>query len=229
MTPGLVVEYAGLPGAGKSTLAEETRRALTEAGVECRIGDADIGAGAPRPLRISRRLVLAGGQAARHPITTARSLARIHRIAPTSLRDGLAGAVQWLAVQELVDRARRTPGVTLFEEGPVQTAWTIALRSRGAPPGRLLHGDPGTIADRLVVVETPVALAEARLAVRPSRHSRTQLLAEDARRAELRQGEDLLAGLVDPHRSQLRVCNDGSCEAAQLGRHAAQWLLLSGR
>lgn len=226
MTPGLVVEYAGLPGAGKSTLAEETRQALRDSGIACRIGDAGISAAAPRPVRVGRRLALAGRHLVRRPVAGFRSLRRIRAVAPSGLRDGLAGAVQWLAVQELLDRARRTPGVTLLEEGPVQTAWTLALRSRGAlPPGRLLEGGAETRADRLVLVEAPVALAAARLAVRPSRHSRTQRLPEGERGAELRKGEDLLVGLVDPVLPLLRVPNDGTAAPRQLGRSTARWLL----
>lgn len=225
MSRGLVVEYAGLPGAGKTTLAVSTRAALGECGIRCRIGDAGISARVPRRVRIRRRLRLATARALTHPVASAHTLATVRDIAPDRLRDALAGAVQWLAVQQLVARGRRTPGVTLLEEGPVQTAWTLGLRARGNVPAARLISTAGQ-PDLLVVVEAPVPLVDARLAVRGSRHSRTQLLPEAGRRVELERGEALLAELVACPRPLLRVSNDGTSRADVLGHRTARWVRL---
>ncbi len=224
MIVGLVVEYAGLPGAGKSTLAEHTCAAIRAAGVPCRIADAGISAAAPRPVRVLRRLALASLQVVRHPLGSARALGGLHPITGGTSRDRVAGAVQWLAVQRLLARARGRPGVTLLEEGPVQTAWTLALRADPEKAG-VGHWPQGNQADLLVVVEAPVAQVSRRLSTRRSRHSRTQRLAGPRRTAELMTGSRLLSGLIDPSRTCLRVSNDGSDDAAHLGRRSAEWIL----
>lgn len=224
MIVGLVVEYAGLPGAGKSTLAEHTCAEIRASGVPCRIADAGISAAVPRPVRVLRRLALASVQAARHPLESARGLGGLHPITGGTHRDRLAGAVQWLAVQRLLARARGRPGVTLLEEGPVQTAWTLALRAAPRQAG-VGQWPQGKQADLLVLVEAPIAQVSCRLSTRRSRHSRTQRLPGPLRTAELVTGSRLLSGLIDPSRTCLRVSNDGSDDAALLGRRASEWIL----
>lgn len=223
MSTGVVVEYAGLPGAGKSMLAGRTCAAVRAAGVPCRVADAGISAAVPRRPRRRRRLGLAGLQLVLHPVTSGRDVHSIARLVGPVGRDGVAGIVQWLAVRRLVDRAERRPGVTLLEEGPLQTAWTLALR---APPRASRAAWPLLArAGLVVVVDAPLSVVDARLSARPSRHSRTQVLAGPERVAELTRGHLLLTALLDPRRTHLRVDNDGSHDPARLAGETAAWIL----
>jgi len=221
---GVVVEFAGLPGAGKSTLAECTRAAIVKAGMPCVIADAGISARVATPVRVRRRLALAGAEACQHPLRGAEALRAMRRAAPGLSRNAVAGAAQWFAVQRIVAQAGRSPGVHLLDEGPVQTLWTLALRT-GRDPASLT----GATADLLVVVDVPVEVVSARLAARSSRHSRTQLLPERERVAELVTGlgllRDILATQGRPH---LLLVNDGRHTPDELGRRAATWVLRAG-
>ena len=143
------------------------------------------------------------------------------------MRDGVAGTVQWLAVQRLVARSRHGWGVQLMEEGPLQTLWTLGLRSRED----VLSGPWPDLADEartdlLVVVDAPVELSAARLGARRSAHSRTQRLPEPDRRAELLRGRELLFELVAASgHDHVVVLNDGAQSGADLGRRVAEWVL----
>ena len=219
---GLVVELAGLPGAGKSTLAAATRVALLARGMPCTIADRPVSAAVPKPVRSARRLALAAAELARHPRRGVAAARAVRSAGPATARDELAGVVQWLAVQRLLARAHRRPGVHLVEEGPVQTLWTLGLRSAGGPPGPPAGDGP----DLLVVVEAPLELVSARLAARRSVHSRSQRLGEAARLTELRHGRGLLDRLVEAadHESVV-VANDGTTGRRDLGRLVAEWVL----
>ncbi|MGH3413548.1 MAG: hypothetical protein ACRDPH_10765 [Marmoricola sp.] len=226
----LVVELAGLPGAGKTTLAACTSAAVVAAGVDCRVADAGISAAASPRARALRRVRLAGSELVRHPLRSAGVLRAIRALGSASSRDAAAGAVQWLAVQRLVAQARRLPGVTLVEEGPVQTAWTLALRARGdlRPLLRCL-AEGCALPDLLVVVDAPTGVVSRRLGGRPSRHSRTQLLPPRERVGELDAGRTLMHDIVTTvDRPGLLVVNDGACSPGERGEHTARWVLRNG-
>jgi len=227
VTRGLVIEFAGLPGAGKTTVANSTNRALLATGVSSRVCDASISAAVPVSARTRRRLALAGAEVARHPVQGMGVLRDIRRLAPVSSRDALAGAVQWFAVQRLEAQATRTAGVHLLQEGPVQTLWTLALRARGRDElVRLLGRHAWPPEHLLVVVDAPLNLVSTRLCTRPSRHSRTQLLAERERAAELAAGRELLQEIVAASgRGRLLLVNDGRESPEELAHRVVSWVL----
>jgi RecA/RadA recombinase len=83
---GLVVEFCGLAGSGKSALAAHTCAALRRAGDDAVLGDLPVSAAAP-PSAPVRRKVLASA-AATEPVATTRVLRVVAatRLAP---RDGV--------------------------------------------------------------------------------------------------------------------------------------------
>lgn len=192
-----VVELCGLPGAGKSTLARSLVEVLATAGVEVRVLDTPLSASVTPRVRAARRLALASSAAVRWPVRSARS-ASWFASGGQSPADAAAAYVQWLAVQGIVHRSRRDATLHLLEEGAVQTMWTAQLRaSRPLSAGSAWAlVPPSARSDAVLLVDVPVETASARLARRRSQHSRTQLLAADARRAELRLGQDLLEDLL---------------------------------
>ena len=224
---GLVVELCGLPGSGKSALAEATCAALRRHGVEAVVADLPVSAAAPASARVRRKVLAAAAAAAGDPVATARVVRAVAGSRPTP-RDGLGLAAQWLTVRGLQRAARARVGVSLVEEGVVQTLWSLALRAPedGAGVPRMLDAwSP----DLLVVVDAPLDVLLGRLESRASRHSRTQRLAVDRREPELERGRLLLDLLVDTVPcGRITVPNDGSVPIEELGRHTAEWVLRVG-
>jgi len=227
----LVVEFCGLPGSGKTTVAKHTQEALLAQGVACVIADAGISARAPRRMRVARRTWAAVRQTTRHPLGTVDSTRLIASVGQPSRRDTVAGVAQWLAVRDLVSRAHRVPGVHLLEEGIIQRTWTIALRARSDPSQGIWRGLPSrSRSDLVLYVDAPVALAESRLGQRASRHSRTQQLPAELRRAELERGRELLEHLLSKAPLPvLRIGVDDQASPAELGERAAEKVLQSVR
>ncbi len=191
--PGLVVELAGLPGSGKSALAEALVARLRADGVPCEIGDAIVSARVRREVRVLRRGALGVAQAARAPVMAWRAAGLIARSGQSSRRDVAAVLAQWLATEQLAIRGRRASGVRLLEEGLVQTTWTATLRSRDLDAADLWATAPAASRPQLVLhLDVPVDLAAHRLSSRRSQHSRVQRVAPRRRVAELRRGQALL-------------------------------------
>ncbi len=224
---GLVVELCGLPGSGKSTLAAHTCAALRASGVEAVVADLPVSAAAPASARIRRKALALAAAVAAEPVATARVVGAVTGSRPTP-RDGLGLGAQWLTVRGLQRSARARAGVSLLEEGVVQTLWSLALRAPadGVDPARMLAaGSP----DLLVVVDAPLDVLLSRLETRHSRHSRTQRLAVDRRGPELERGRLLLDLLVDAVPcGRITVPNDGSVPVERLGTRIAEWVLRVG-
>jgi len=221
---GLVVELCGLPGSGKSTLAAHTCAALRASGVDAVIADLPVSAAAPASARVRRKALAAAAAAVGEPVATARVVRAVTGSGATP-RQGLGLAAQWLTVRGLQRSARARAGVSLLEEGAVQTLWSLALRAtagRAEPPWMLDDWSP----DLLVVLDAPLDMLLSRLESRPSKHSRTQRLAVERRGPELERGRLLLDLLVDTVPcDRITVPNDGSVPIEQLGRHTAEWVL----
>jgi energy-coupling factor transporter ATP-binding protein EcfA2 len=227
VTGPVVVELCGLPGSGKTTLAAALQRLLTDRGIACRIADHGISAAVPPHRRTMRRVWHASVAAGTDPGWATESAQRFISVRNRSARDNAATLVQWLAVADLIRTARHAPGVNLLEEGLVQTAWTLLLRSHQSlesfDPRQLFQAVPPVAhSDLVLVVDVPVRMAADRLAGRSSMHSRTQLLPAEQRLTELRRGGallDLLLRVVPT--SVHRLCVLPGLSPAELAAEAA--------
>jgi thymidylate kinase len=232
----LLVEFAGLPGVGKTTLAAHTRTSLTERGVACALADVGVSATVRRPVRVLRRLALASAQLSTQPSAAVTALRAVRSTGQESLLDAVSGVLQWYAVQRLGVRSRQRGGVHLLEEGQVQTLWSLTLRAgvrrRAEGADALSRLTAGLVAgyrpDLVVVVEAPIDQVSSRLGARASKHSRTQRLAEPRRSGELERGRRRLEEILERTGvDQLRLMNDGGVPPEELGRRAADWVLRS--
>ena len=196
--PGLTVELAGIPGAGKSRLARTVAAGLAERGVPVIESQAAFGPTVPAGRRLSRKVAAGGAAAVADAATTVRMVRALVRSGQTGPRDIAGRLVQWLVAQHVTAAAGRRAGVGVLDEGVFQCLWSMGLRGDVEPVLHALAGSPrAVLPDVLVVVEVAPEVALARLGARSSRHSRTQHLSETEGLAELRHGEQLLARIVD--------------------------------
>jgi thymidylate kinase len=196
--PRLVVELAGIPGSGKSRRIRTLADRLTERGVAVHLPQAPLAPSVPTPLRLARKCLACATTTLTAPGTTARVVRGLVGSRQSGPGDVAGRAVQWLVAESVARRAARGTGVALVDEGLVQALWSIGLRGDVGPVLSALDASRrAPRADLLVVVRVEPDVALARLAARPSRHSRTQLLDETRRLAELRRGAELLDELVD--------------------------------
>lgn len=201
---GLAVELCGLPGSGKTTVAAAVASILPGLGVTCTISDHGISAAVPVLPRVLRRTGNAALTMVTHPRPAAAGAVALRRSDQRQRSDAARLAVQWLGLQRIVRQSRRQPGFHLLEEGFAQTVWSAALRARASEPSCLWGTLPGAVlTDLIVLVDVAPAVAFERLAGRASRHSRTQLLADDEALTELRAGAALLEDVVA--RAPMRV------------------------
>lgn len=196
--PGLVVELAGIPGSGKSRRVRALADGLTARGIVVRTPQAPLGPSTPRGLRLARKAAACGAAAVGSPATTTRILRAVHRSGQSGPADLAGRTVQWLVAQHVTSAGQGRQGVSLVDEGLIQCLWSIGLRGDVEPvlsaiaASRRVHAP-----DMVVVTRVPPELAAERLTARSSRHSRTQLLPEADRLAELQRGDRLLGHLVD--------------------------------
>ena len=196
--PGLGVELAGIPGAGKSRLARVLAAGLAARGVVVHQPQEARGPSVPTGRRLARKSLACGAAALGDPATTARIVRAVVHSGQPGAGDVAGRVVQWLVAQHLLSGTRRRGGVSLLDEGLVQCLWSIGLRGDVAPVLEAAAASRRTSApDMVVVVRVPPELALARLTARPSLHSRTQLLPEHERLAELQRGTLLLDRLVE--------------------------------
>ena len=192
----IVVEFCGLPGAGKTSLSSAVEQEWD--GLVSR-PTRRIAPDVPAGRRLSRKLGLVAAEATRRPLLEARVAHRIARSEQPGAGEAAKRWVQWASTQSLMSRARRAPGVHVFDEGVLQALWSLALRGDPAATLNTLTGSGGrwSAPDLVIVVDPPVELLVRRLRDRASEHSRLQRLADDEElRAELVRGRSLLDRLV---------------------------------
>ncbi len=126
-----------------------------------------------------------------------------------STRDRVARPTNLLVVRDAVRRARRRPGVSVLDQGPLQEWWSAGLRGDRARVLAAAAADPAERPDVLVRVDAPLDLLVERLGRREQRQSRLEGADPAARRAELESGLTLLDALcpqgVDSPQSQRPV------------------------
>ena len=196
-TTATIVEFCGLPGSGKSFIAGRVLSTLSDRGVAARLGDGGIGPDVAGPRRISRKLRRVCEQEVARPIASMRVFACIGA-GQRDWSSAISRSLQWFVAQGLLDAARRTAGVHLFQEGLLQALWSIGLRGDMSKLLCLLEDGavPWARPDLVVVVHAPAETIRKRLQARHSRHSRTQALHGTELDTELRRGADLLDQLL---------------------------------
>ena len=173
-----VIEFVGLPGAGKSTIT----RALPGSWPTARTAD-------PAPLPLSRRLWLY-----RH------ALAFMLSLRPLALKD--IDRMRRLAA-ELRFYERGVAGPLVIDQGMIQKLWSILLDRRGysrAALERLVAALAPPAADLVVWLDTAPETAAVRLVARNGGNARLQKRPEGEMMAGLVAGRTRYVMLLDLYR-----------------------------
>ena len=196
MSAGTVVEFCGLPGAGKSTIAGALVASLRLQGIPTTEVMAPIGPAASRGERMRRKsMVIARGMTHAGGVAVAGNVG--FRSGQRSGRDRVARPANLLVVRDAVRRAKDRPGVHVLDQGPVQEWWSAALRADDARVLRWAATDPAPRADLVVRVDAPLELLTRRLARRGDRQSRLEAVDGAELASELARGGRLLDALCD--------------------------------
>lgn len=171
------VEFFGLPGSGKTTIARELHGVLARAGGDF-VFAADMlrdddGARARAAAKI--RLILSG--LVRERGASLGILLKAFRFPQPSFRDRLRSASTLTTVTSLNAYLQHHHINAILDQGILQALWTVQLRSTPAVARSLFAEMLGAASsDRriFVAVETPPETCAARLRGRESKHSRMQ-------------------------------------------------------
>lgn len=194
-----VVELLGLPGAGKTTLANALARELAARGRTMTVATQSVGAGIPAARRYGAKLGLATRE------LVGRRGASVHaiRAVAASQQDGPSAAlhrvVAWLVGQRLVGAAHDGSVDAVVDEGGLQALWSVGLDGdhRGLLEAWRARPERWVVGDVVVVLMPPTATIGARLAGRADPHSRVERLDGDRRHEALIRGEAVLRDIVD--------------------------------
>jgi thymidylate kinase len=199
----VVVELCGLPGAGKTTLADAVVGTLRARGVEAEVGDRGVSAAVPRARRLLRKAAAASRVLLADPVDAAR-VARVLGGGQRSSRDAVALPAQWWVTQWLLrEGRRRRTGVVVLEEGALQALWSAGLRSSRTSAAELVAtAATSPVPDLVVHLDLPTRLAMRRMGARGSRHSRVQHVPDTEQPDLLQAGAVLLEELLDEWRGR---------------------------
>jgi hypothetical protein len=196
------IEFFGLPGSGKTTVAKELLRLLQEAGVNASFSGERMGDGAPMAWRMLRRLEMVAGQSPREFGSYCRG-ARLIAAYGKGLGDSAHSLWNLISVQAMAARHLRGRGLMVVDQGLVQAVWSARMREKrgngDAGWGALLNDDwLGQCC--FVQVGCKAETAMERLGNRKQRTSRMQRPDRLQELAEWSRGEALvteLSGMIE--------------------------------
>lgn len=170
--PRLVVEFLGLPGAGKTTLCNHLADALRARRIPVEIRPGHT-MGSHRAWRLAK-LGQVVGEIARHPGRAYRFARAVTASGQRSPIDALKVLHNWLFVCSLLRKP--VVGVCLIDQGVAQAMWSVALSARDGTTVRTFRSIAADIRppDLLVVVSAQPATVRSRLAARVARTSRLE-------------------------------------------------------
>lgn len=171
----MIVEFCGMPGAGKSTVATALVDELVARGHMATSMLSDVSPSTPRTQRVARKLRHAFWELGAHPRSSFRALQLLSRSGQPGWRAVVVRATNWLVVRSAYRRAQDSAVVGVIDQGLIQELCSVGFRGRALDALDL--GDPGPdrlAPDRIVQVDVDVRTAGERLAARPGRQSRVE-------------------------------------------------------
>lgn len=176
---GLIVEFVGLPGSGKSTVSHAVAEILRGCGQPISERSFEIAHGLSASPRRLTKLRLAWRTVRRHPWWALSLATQIARTGQRHWREGAARILELLYLCGLVAEQSRRDGIHLLDQGFFVGLWSTCIGASSAVPlGRLV--EIGTRccgrspADLVIVLEVEPAIAVERLRRRPGATSRLE-------------------------------------------------------
>jgi hypothetical protein len=197
----VIIELCGVPGAGKSTIAQELVSELHRLGEAASLPLEEVSPRRSRSRRLRRKLRRAAVEAAGHPLASARTVGAVMRSRQPTRRDVAIRSLNWLVFRAAMRRASTTEGFHVIDQGLVQELCSLGFY--GDARSAIDVADPGVVLlapDLILVVEVELGLADQRLAARPGQESRVEGDGVDRHRALERQAElveELLAAWME--------------------------------
>lgn len=204
----VLVEFIGLPGSGKSTMARIVAEQVRSRGIAVRLMNDGFDNNG-RLLGALQRILLAVSAIGKRPALASRSIAHIAGSMQREWSDLRAVTTNLLFKWALVDGAASQDGVRISDEALLHAVWSIAYRARrrdALPEG--LSGTVGALVPEkwmIVVVDAGTDAARARLVAREGRPNRlARDIGQDLNLAlkEAEAGMEVVNELLD------RVCQD---------------------
>jgi len=181
MTPcdkTILVEFLGLPGAGKSSLSLRVGEELSKRGVHVNQSTYDLSRAMPGLHRYLRKAGYFAREILGHIRHAGSSTRAILATRQASLAEMGRVVFNFLYMCGLMRRSSRLPGVHLFDQGLFQALWSIRFRAEKGPFREALTPIVGTLPlpDAVVLVETSADRILSRLKSRPGQTSRLERL-----------------------------------------------------
>lgn len=201
---GLIVEFLGSPGSGKSTIAKETVRLLKASEVNAHETYEKWNSS-----RSARLADLAGSlldATLSRPGLLAATWTLAGAFAKGATGDRAKTALHWLSRCGHYQRARRSPGVHLIDQGVLQAYWSLVFAGHDAHLATAWDRleEARSHSDVVVVVSAQRDTIRARLEARPGTTSRLERALDDSE-AALQRSEDALSWVVEHIRSDGRI------------------------
>ena len=227
MSNGLILEFAGLPGAGKSTVATEVIKILERRGLRVARDPAVPGAERARQLRGGYLRFLAC-----QPAFVWNSCRAILRSRQRSKADLGWTTVTWLKRAARLSRALGSPELRLLDPGISQALWSIGLRAQSDTFSQLASAllEAAPLPHLVAVVDADDQAIISRLRARPgstSRLERQELAAQSLLVARKRLEEVLgaLERLEADRPEVLHTVNDHGRTPSACALEVATWLV----
>lgn len=233
---GALVEFIGLPGSGKSTIAHALADLLRERGESVSEPTWRNDHATRRPLRALRKATLALAAAARDGAHARALVEWVASSRQPTRGETLRLAINALYVAETTERCARSQGVHIFDQGLLQQLWSLLYRATHnedlerrcaeqlAMCGARLH---------VVIVEAPLGVLQRRLEARTQGASRLERQLRNSephaalQRAMFaqRRVDEVADALSSCHAIRLlRVSGAGDLTVRQAARAVGDWL-----
>lgn len=177
----LLVEFVGLPGSGKTTLARRVASTLQAYRIPVRLVDPENeirhgpSTGLHRWINEVRLMKPTATAILNEPDFTLRLTKAIFRSNQPTIRDSLKVLNNWLRVKTAMIRSCSAPGVLLFDQGLFQAWWAVEFRARNrSETTSYVLRTSQILPDILIVLRTSPGTIQRRLQARPGEISRLE-------------------------------------------------------
>ncbi|MCK8816301.1 AAA family ATPase [Natroniella sulfidigena] len=207
---GLIVEFIGMPGSGKSTLNNKVKETLEQNEFDVENPTADI-ASKNRLIRVMIKLIYFGLELLFHPLAALNYMRFIFFTKQKSFKDFSKVTLNLFYISYLMRKSENNNSITILDQGILQALWSVFLSSR------LTFGELSKyelfefiIPDLIIKVEVDHQILNNRLEKRSSNQSRLGQITSENR--DFKASEklfNLLNGLAEKNQvSIIKVKNN---------------------